>query len=327
MKYMMKTTAKAVSLLLIAASSSTAYAYLDERGVDEGKLDLTPPSYIKGVNGNAGVLLTESAPINQVQIEATTSGGSERITISSQPSVPKAPAKHAKSAADRVTKDTRVQGDFNASGWSEKHGISQPNLALADALISIYYPVLKQPIEFDSRSALLTKSVTLSPSLTRKEALDSITAQLGVGVAHDGSVVTIMEVDAFTLASAGDVSHAAGQASKVVEAIDAVAVNEVTEVDVTTVTAATAPSASSWRLTEGHMLSDLLDEYANANNISVMWDAQVDYKIAVPFTMDEGKALQNIKNVLALYDASTMPLQHVWYGKQNLLIIKDSPSY
>lgn len=86
-------------------------------------------------------------------------------------------------------------------------------------------------------------------------------------------------------------------------------------------------SAPRWTLQEGKMLSHELESYAKANNIKVMWEAKVDYKITVGFTMNKPTLIKNIDAVIALYEKSMMPLTYTWYEKQNLLLVQDKTIY
>lgn len=285
----LKLTVKTSLLLVLSVSASVSHAFIDER---------TPPMQTQQATFSQPTL-SVSAPVAPApSVQQPTS----MATVTPAP---------APKATVTTSSDTAKAASSKAT-MSDPHNINQDRIPLADALISLYFPVVNEAVELDAVSALLDQKVSIQKGTSRTQAVNSIESQLGVEVSLNGSTVTVKD-------QRGPVATAS---------YDEVAVTEIIAHEHQEPASYGEPiGASAWSLRSGEMLSDELKTYTQDNDIKLIWDAQVDYKISVPFAMNKGTPLANIQAVLALYDKSSMPLQHVWYNKQNLILIKDSPVY
>lgn len=197
-------------------------------------------------------------------------------------------------------------GNYGQPSWQAIHNLPKRNMPVADALIFLHFTALGHSVELEPLPDDMAQLVIpIEPNISRKQAIDSISSQAHIQINYSGKKITV--------SPKGN------------------GLSPSTTYDVATVQAAqpvaAAPVRSTWSLSEGKMLSDELNGYAAKNNIKVIWKADVDYKIAVGFSMSEGTPIKTIQSVLALYEKSSMPLEHQWYGAQGLLIIQDKSTY
>lgn len=222
-----------------------------------------------------------------------------------------------------VSNEVNVLGEFTHTGWTKAHEITSPTMPLASALISLFYPILLAPVELNSQPDLLERMVSLSPTMTRKEAIDSISSQLNLQIKHLANIVTIEEMVNVVPTNAPTSMAVSAINSAVDTSVVTMASSTPSEPSLNSAPVETA-SLTGWSLHLGEMLSESLERYAKSQKIHVIWDSDVDYKIAFPFSIDEGETLRTIQAVFALYEDASMPLQHIWYSRQQLLIVKDA---
>lgn len=196
--------------------------------------------------------------------------------------------------------------NYDQPSWQAIHNLPKRNMPVADALIFLHFTALGHSVELEPLPDDVAQLVIpIETNITRKQAIDSISNQAHIQISYSGKKITVKPKENGLSPS--------------------------TSYDVATVQAAqpvaAAPVSATWTLSEGKMLSDELNGFAAKNNIKVIWKAGVDYKIAVGFSMSEGTPIKAIQSVLALYDKSSMPLEHQWYGGQGLLIIQDKSTY
>lgn len=246
----------------------------------------------------------------------------------------------------KITSKIGISGDFTHKKWKDVSSVKGGEVALAEALILLHHPVINQVVQLNVEPYLLDKRIKLKSGLSRQAQLEDIAKQLGGHIHFGGSVVTFNMIEPIVAAGGATVqrehrsvpnqTYRAQLNDKELPtakgSVTALPPSEVTEgaqtpaiktVEVTP-PPAPKPRAPAFSLQANQMLSNLAEHYANKTHLNIIWDADIDYKIAVGFDVDEGDAVKNIQTVLNLYKGGPRPLISTFYERQSLLVIQST---
>lgn len=272
----------------------SAHAFIDERTQQKTpeptalvveEVVSTPPAPIK-------------APIMPVVSE----------TVAPQPVPPQA-----------VSVQAGVRGDFSDKVWQTAYPGPYGQMELADALIAQVVPAVGGAISLSGPQDLLSKKVNVPQGLNRIDTLGHMAQEHQLGIVIQGKTVSLMGATSAHNPS----NHVPIIVSEttVATAVDtAVATVDTTGGEPVTVT--TAPQTKTWDIPVGMMLSTAMLHWAEQWGWTLIWQADIDYRIAAPIHI-EANFLDGVSQVLAAYRQAHRPLWGDWQEQQKILVIRE----
>lgn len=213
-------------------------------------------------------------------------------------------------------------GDFSNPKWAEAYRSIDGDMPLADALISLYFPVFNSAVEINAEPFMLNKKVFVTKGLSRKELAHSIGVQLNAHIRHQGNEVTVVTfgdptVDYITAAPAP-------RHSPPITTV-APSVNLGVEVDIVEVETMPILDTKTWLVKEGDMLSTSMLKWSKEWGWRLIWQASVDYRIAADIRIVDSY-LGGVEKILSAYGNAPQPLWGDWNESQKVLVVSE-PSY
>lgn len=214
--------------------------------------------------------------------------------LNAGPSAPAIPA--------AVAFEPGVMVDVMRPEWHTPYPGPYGQMPLADALIAQVVPVVGKAIELNGPPELLNKRVTLVKGADRITTLKNMANAERLGIFVQGELVTLASGNTPLPASAGAATFGGGH--QVAEPL------KITK---------------TWHIEPGTMLSTAMLDWASQWDWKLIWQADVDYRIAARINVD-GDFLDAVGEVLDAYKRADRPLWGDWNEDQRLLVIREATS-
>ena len=213
-------------------------------------------------------------------------------------------------AKKRIAQSSDVRGDLSAPAWDEAYPGPFGQMSIASALIAQVVPVVGGTVQFAGPADLLSRTTYVSHGATRLDVLQTAVKTANVAVDLKGNVITLSStgeapVSAATPAQALPAASATPeQMAQMAQSAEPVAIKKI------------------WNLTPGAMLSSELTAWAKQWGWNLVWNADMDYRIATPVTIND-TFLGGVQQILDAYRDSERPLWGDFNDKQQVLVISE----
>lgn len=205
---------------------------------------------------------------------------------------------------------TGVRGDLSSAVWQAAYPGPYGRMALADALIAQIVPAVGKAISLSGAPELLSQFVVVPQGLNRVDTLNHVANALQIGVELHGTTVTLIRAGQAPVAP----SVRSQPTQESVTATSALAV--------TIVESNSGAQKKSWNIPIGTMLSVAMRQWAEKWGWTLIWNADVDYRIAAPIHI-QADFIEGVTQVLDAYRRSDRPLWGDWQEQQKILVVRE----
>lgn len=292
------------AVLLLGLLPTVSHSFIDER-TKKPEQPASNPVAAPSAQATQLSARASGAPTIQVtetQIPAATLEPTPAIEVAPAKidPVPVAPvATHEIPAPKAVPFQAGVMGDITAAIWSKPYPGPFGKMPLADALIAQVVPVVGGAISLAGSPMLLDRDVTLDKGLSRLNTITRMARANNLGIFIQGKTVSLAGPD--TRSETAAVPGAG--------------------VVITPV----AKDTKAWNIEVGTMLSTAVLDWAQKWGWTLIWKADVDYRMVAPINI-EANFLDGVAKVLDAYRGGDRPLWGDWQSEQKILVIREPNS-
>jgi len=251
---------------------------------------------------SAGVALT---PISMVHafVDERTSAASPMMAVESAPTSNASELSGVQLFAVPDTADAgltprvpkAVQADLSDSAWKQTYPGPFGQMRLADVLIAHIVPVVGQAITFHGTLSLLDKKIEIAKRepISRIDSLIRIAQLHHIDMTVQGTTVALSETGKGSVMPTAALSDTTAQVGE-----------------------------RTWRIDSGVMLSSAMMDWAKQWGWVLIWQADVDYRVAAPIVLT-GDFLDTVGQVLDAYKVSARPLWGDFNREQRVLVVRE----
>lgn len=337
--------AGAIALALTAASLSLpASAFVDERTPPPPPVmhpaplvthetpiaskATVPPAHVAPLLPAAPAMPASAARPSATPAKVTTLASS-----ATRPASSSAPALAAKSSGAQPTLGSSslksdVHGELSAPAWHEPYPGPFGQMTIASALIAQAVPVVGGSVQFAGPIDLLSRTTYVGQGPDRLVVLQNSVKTANVAVTIKGHVLTLSSTGeppkaqvSAPMAAAPTASTAAKPGTKILPGITIPPAKTASVSDLVR-NAQPVALRKTWNLSSGSMLSSEMSAWAKQWGWNLVWNAEMDYRIATPVTIND-TFLGGVQQILNAYRHSDRPLWGDFNDKQKVLVISE----